>query len=263
DEAASLTREHDEKVLGTADYLAPEQATDSHVADRRSDIYALGCTLHYLLIGRAPFAKGKLTERIQAHARKPVPNIREERDDVPVPIADLYFRMMEKHPDARPQTAQEVADALGVWLKGAAGAAAAPAGPPRRGPPRRTAAPGVAPPVFRHGPGSGSSSSISLGPASPARSGILGDSGRFTPTPPPGSGRRAAGGSPPAAAEKSKPRTQRRSTGGQGDDGQNKEQKPRWRPPIQFAGLPLGFWAAVVVGIATVIYLAAQLLKSR
>jgi len=126
DQDGSLTREHDEKVLGTADYLAPEQATDSHAADRRSDIYALGCTLHYLLIGRAPFAKGKLAERIQAHARRPAPNIVEERTDVPPAIADLYFRMMEKHPDARPQTAQEVADALARRPPGAPSPSAAP-----------------------------------------------------------------------------------------------------------------------------------------
>lgn len=74
DEDGSLTREHDEKVLGTVDYLAPEQATDSHKADRRSDIYSLGCTLYYLLVGKPPFATGKLAERLQAHlsSRRPI-----------------------------------------------------------------------------------------------------------------------------------------------------------------------------------------------
>ena len=73
DTLASITREHDEKVLGTADYLAPEQARDSHKADSRSDIYALGCTLYYLLVGKAPFAQGKLAERIRAHLHHPPP----------------------------------------------------------------------------------------------------------------------------------------------------------------------------------------------
>ncbi|MFM7291779.1 MAG: serine/threonine-protein kinase, partial [Planctomycetia bacterium] len=113
DDDASLTKEHDEKVLGTADYLAPEQAKDSHKADRRSDIYSLGCSLYYLLVGRAPFAKGSLAERIRAHMNEPAPNLLDARPDAPAAIVELYFRMMEKHPDARYQTAQEVADALG------------------------------------------------------------------------------------------------------------------------------------------------------
>ena len=105
----SLTQEHGEKVLGTADYLSPEQAKDSHKADARSDIYALGCTFHYLLTGRPPFAKGTLAERIQAHLRNAPPNLLEERADTPAALVELFFRMLEKHPDARPQTAHEVA----------------------------------------------------------------------------------------------------------------------------------------------------------
>ncbi len=131
---ASLTRAHDEKVLGTADYLAPEQARDSHKADRRSDIYALGCTLFYLLVGRPPFHKGTLAERIRSHMNEPAPNLMELRQDVPPAIAELYFRMMEKHPDARQQTAQEIADSLTAWL-----ATTAPQAPRARvEPPRRS-----------------------------------------------------------------------------------------------------------------------------
>jgi len=140
EERSSLTREHDEKVLGTADYLAPEQARDSHLADRRSDIYALGCTLYYLLVGKAPFATGSLAERIRAHMTQPAPNLLEKRPDVPTPIAELYFRMMEKHPEARQKTAQEVADALGNWLSGASVVRGRGRNePPRRPAPRRTA----------------------------------------------------------------------------------------------------------------------------
>ena len=162
DEDGSLTREHDEKVLGTADYLAPEQATDSHTADRRSDIYSLGCTLYYLLVGKPPFATGKLAERLQAHLHKPPPNLLDQRPDVPVAIADLYFRMLQKHPDGRPQTAQEVADALGTWLANTSPGAAARAEPPRRGLPRRSAS-GVVEPaaaVVKSGPGSGGGSGV-------------------------------------------------------------------------------------------------------
>jgi serine/threonine-protein kinase len=136
DEDGSLTKEHDEKVLGTADYLAPEQARNSHLADRRSDIYSLGCTLYYLLVGRAPFAKGSLAERIRGHMNEPAPNPLDVRPDVPNAIVELYFRMMEKHPDARQQTAQEVADSLAVWLSTAE--AETGTGRPRAEPPNRS-----------------------------------------------------------------------------------------------------------------------------
>ncbi len=57
DEQSSLTMEHNDKVLGTADYLAPEQAINSHKIDFRADIYSLGCTMYYMLTGRPPFRK--------------------------------------------------------------------------------------------------------------------------------------------------------------------------------------------------------------
>ena len=120
DEEGGLTKQHDEKVLGTADYLAPEQSKNSHSADPRSDIYALGCTLYYLIVGRAPFARGSVIERIKAHWNEPAPNPLDELEKPPADLdsalIDLYFRMMEKHPDARPQTAGEVAEQLDAWL---------------------------------------------------------------------------------------------------------------------------------------------------
>ena len=138
DEDGNLTKQHDEKVLGTADYLAPEQAKNSHSADPRSDIYSLGCTLYYLIVGRAPFAKGSVVERIKAHWTEPPPNPLDELDspppDLDSAVIDLYFRMLEKHPDARPQSAGEVATAIQAWLDQHAGDAPRPAGSLRRRP---------------------------------------------------------------------------------------------------------------------------------
>ena len=113
---ASLTVTYDENVLGTADYLAPEQARNSHTVDARADIYGLGCTLYCLLTGHVPFPEGTLPQRIWAHQKKMPKRIQDERPEVPNDLAAICWRMLAKDPNDRQQTAQEVADDLTDWL---------------------------------------------------------------------------------------------------------------------------------------------------
>ena len=121
-EEASLTIKHDEKVLGTADYLSPEQAIDSHKVDIRSDIYSLGCTLYYLLAGHPPFPDGTLAQRLLAHqTREPLP-IRKDRPDIPDGVVAIMEKMMAKKADDRYQTAKEASAAALQWLKENGGA---------------------------------------------------------------------------------------------------------------------------------------------
>jgi WD40 repeat protein len=99
-------------LLGTVDYLAPEQADDARRADIRSDIYSLGCTLYHLLSGRPPFPQGTMVQKIMAHTeRDPLP-IQELRPDLPPGLARVVSRMMAKSPDERYQTPSEVCAAL-------------------------------------------------------------------------------------------------------------------------------------------------------
>jgi serine/threonine-protein kinase len=116
DEMASLTIAHNENVLGTADYLAPEQALNSHNVDRRADIYSLGCTLYYALTGHAPFNEGTLAQRIAKHQTQAPPDIRLDRPDCPTSLIAICNRMMHKDPDDRYGSALEVAEALDEWL---------------------------------------------------------------------------------------------------------------------------------------------------
>jgi serine/threonine protein kinase len=113
---ASLTVAHEENVLGTADYLAPEQAINSHCVDRRVDIYSLGCTLYFCLTGHPPFPDGTLAQRIMKHHTQDPPSIRNDRADAPQPLLDICAKMMTKNADFRYQTAAEVAEAISNWL---------------------------------------------------------------------------------------------------------------------------------------------------
>lgn len=116
DKQASLTVAHDENVLGTADYLAPEQAVNSHTVDSRVDIYSLGCTLYFALTGHPPFPEGTLTERLMKHQTAEPASISRDRPDAPAELVTICARMMAKSPEARFQTAAEVSAALGEWL---------------------------------------------------------------------------------------------------------------------------------------------------
>jgi serine/threonine-protein kinase len=116
DEQASLTVAHNENVLGTADYLSPEQALNSHKVDLRADIYSLGCTLYYVLTGHPPFPDGTLAQRIFKHQSQMPEDIRKERPEVPRDLADICTKMMQKRPEKRYSNMRDVADALENWL---------------------------------------------------------------------------------------------------------------------------------------------------
>jgi serine/threonine protein kinase len=117
DEHASLTVAYDENVLGTADYLAPEQALDSHGVDGRADIYSLGCSLYFLLTGHPPFPDGTLPQRLMMHQKQPPPSIFKDRPDAPQGLIDICHKMMAKKREQRYQSMDDVSKALANWLE--------------------------------------------------------------------------------------------------------------------------------------------------
>ena len=108
----SLTVANNENVLGTADYLAPEQALNSHAVDHRADIYGLGCTLYYLLTAKPPFSDGTLAQRIAKHQTEMPSSIRQHRADCPGELEGICVKMIQKDPKYRYQSAGDVAEVL-------------------------------------------------------------------------------------------------------------------------------------------------------
>jgi serine/threonine protein kinase len=189
DQTDPLTLKYDESsVLGTADYVAPEQAVDSHEVDIRADIYSLGATFYFCLAGRPPFPGGRAAQKLIWHqVRHPTP-VRQVRPEVPDGMAAVLARMMEKHPDARYQTPAEVAAALAPWT-------AEPLPPPTD-----AEMPRLCPAVL-----SGSSNGSGSGRTPPAGVRPAPLAGVLPPTPAPPT-RLAAAGAPAAVAAAPAPR---------------------------------------------------------
>ncbi len=99
-------------MMGTAHYMPPEQMESARKADERSDIYALACVLVFLLTGKPVFEAAKYYEILVAHRFTPAPGLREKLPSVPELLNTFVLRSLEKVPEKRPQSMQEVIDAL-------------------------------------------------------------------------------------------------------------------------------------------------------
>jgi serine/threonine protein kinase len=119
DPTDNLTRTYEPRhILGTLDYLSPEQIRRFPDVDGRSDVYSLGATFYFLLTGRPPFDRGVLAEKLLWHLIEDPEPIRKLRPDVPEAMAAVLRRMLAKEPGERFQRPAEVAEALAAWLGG-------------------------------------------------------------------------------------------------------------------------------------------------
>jgi hypothetical protein len=106
-------------ILGTVDYISPEQARDSQAVDIRADLYSLGCTLYFLLTGRTPFGEGTAAEKLYWHQTRQPPAVRALRPAVAEALAEmLETRLLAKDPAARFATPAEAAAALRPFAVG-------------------------------------------------------------------------------------------------------------------------------------------------
>lgn len=108
-------------ALGTFDYISPEQGNDPRAADVRSDLYSLGCTIYFMLVGQPPFPTGTAFQKLLNHAHTSPPDLRQFRPDIPNPLVAIVDRLLEKDPELRFQRPRELTSALIDFAEGRLG----------------------------------------------------------------------------------------------------------------------------------------------
>lgn len=114
------------QIMGTVDYMAPEQAANTKRADQRADIYSLGITLWYLLTARPAYPGDSAVEKLMAHQTQPIPSLCSQRPGVSSALDAVFAKMVAKTPEARYQTMTEVIAALESYRSTASSTAADP-----------------------------------------------------------------------------------------------------------------------------------------
>ncbi len=108
----AITQTFADQLLGSLDFMSPEQAEEPNEADARADLYSLGCTFYFLLTGRPPFAELQMLKKLLAHAVERPDPVRRLRPEVPVQVAAVVDQLLEKSPIDRYQSAEELIAAL-------------------------------------------------------------------------------------------------------------------------------------------------------
>ena len=108
DEESDASLTNTASMMGTVDYMPPEQALDSKSVDQRADIYSMGCVLHFLLTGRPAFEGSTLMQKLVAHREHPIPSLKERVGVNASALDPIFRRMLAKNPADRYQTAEEV-----------------------------------------------------------------------------------------------------------------------------------------------------------
>lgn len=116
--ADTIVTEHN-TVMGTPDFMSPEQTRSLHAVDIRSDLYSLGCTFFFLLTAQVPFPGGTTLEKMVRHVRDQAPDVRSLRPEVPSALAAIVARLLAKDPNGRYDTPADLARELQKLLAGA------------------------------------------------------------------------------------------------------------------------------------------------